>query len=157
LALAGTPGCTCQGYDDNDRDYENYGLVHLHWRILANARIGCQQSPNQNGEFPARVDYNESDMKSYIYLLFVLILVTCSRSVSVPEEPDLRRYIEATATGINLELSYSDMPELLSSELESSPWPEDLEALADSLLKRYGSDPDLWYEIYSRILTESRR
>jgi len=96
-------------------------------------------------------------MKSYIYLVFVLILVTCSRSVSVPEEPDLRRYIEATATGINLELSYSDMPELLSSELESSPWPEDLEALADSLLKRYGSDPDLWYEIYSRILTESRR
>ncbi len=102
------------------------------------------------------MDYNQFVMKIRSFLLLMILpLLGCCKAVEQRDEPDIERFIDVLSTSIYLEKAYGHNPEVFSSELKATPWPEDIKALADSLLIRYGSDPDLWYEIYEDILEKS--
>ncbi len=90
-------------------------------------------------------------------MLAIAGLVCCSRNAGVPDQPDIQRFIEAASAGIYVESAYAHDPEILASELDDIQWPGDFEAFADSLLERYGSDPEFWYPVFSAILEKSHR
>lgn len=86
----------------------------------------------------------------------LLALYGCGESAKLPNDPELERFIDTAARCGYLERAYAHDQELLSGEIEGMSFPKDWDALVDSLISTYGTDPEFWYQVYSEIQERSR-
>jgi len=99
-------------------------------------------------------------MKSTIFALFLLAslsLISCDGGSDLPEDADLEAFIEITSKCAYLERAYSARKDLLALEMEDVHLPANWESMVDSLLVRYGADPDFWERVYAEISERSRQ
>lgn len=99
-------------------------------------------------------------MKSTRFVLLVLAslsLISCDGGSGLPEDADLEAFIEVSARCAYLERAYSARKDLLALEMDDVDLPADWESMVDSLLVRYGADPDFWESVYAEISERSRQ
>jgi hypothetical protein len=99
-------------------------------------------------------------MRSTLLILTTCIAVllgSCSRDSGLPEDKDLEMFIRYSARCAYLERAYSDRELILRQEIEEIELPPDWEVTVDSLLIRYGAEPDFWQEVFAEISDRSRR
>ena len=89
-------------------------------------------------------------------LLAVLVCAGCARNQGLPDDEDLELFIELSSKCVYIDRAYSHKEELREAELAALPFPPNWTELVDTLLARYGTDADFWYEVYSEISDRSR-
>ena len=92
----------------------------------------------------------------FVLAVAVLVSLSCADSREVPHDDDLDLFIEISARCAYVDRAYSDEKEILESEMSSLAFPPDWCDLVDTLLARYGADPEFWYDVYSEIAEKSR-
>jgi hypothetical protein len=99
-------------------------------------------------------------MKSTTFVLLVLVslsLICCDRGPDLPDDADLETFIEVSSRCAYLERAYSSRKDLLALEMEDVELPGNWDSMVDSLLVRYGADPDFWEAVYAEISERSRQ
>ena len=83
--------------------------------------------------------------------------VTCSNTADLPHDPNLETYVKVAARCAYVDRAFSDDPGLFAEEIRAIDLPASWRALSDSLIAAHGTDARFWYQVYSRIMQESRK
>lgn len=86
-----------------------------------------------------------------------LILLACSPAAPPEEHEDLEEFIEIFSECGRIYRVNVDDPEMLADELRQVDFPEDWEAMVDSLTAYYEGDVDFWIGTFNEISARSRR
>ena len=80
----------------------------------------------------------------------------CGGRRDLPDDPNLETFIKASSECVFVDRAFSQEPDLLRQEMAEVEFPADWKRLVDSLLAAYGTEPAFWYDVYSRIVEQSR-
>jgi hypothetical protein len=83
--------------------------------------------------------------------------VACSRTSDLPRDPNLETYIKVSARCTYADRAFSNDPESFAEEIRGIGLPTSWKALSDSLITAHGTDARFWYQVYSRIIQDSRK
>ena len=84
-------------------------------------------------------------------------LLACSRSADLPRDANLETCITVSARCAYVDRAFSSDPGLFAEEIRAVNLPASWKALSDSLIATHGTDARFWYQVYSRIVQESRK
>jgi hypothetical protein len=86
-----------------------------------------------------------------------VLLAGCARRQELPKDENLETFIEISSRCAYVERAFSHEPDVFREELRDLEFPPGWDALVDSLVDTYGTDPDFWYKVYTEIVERSRR
>jgi hypothetical protein len=95
--------------------------------------------------------------RSVALLAAVCASVACAKTAELPRDPNLETYIKVSARCAYVDRAFSDDPVLFAEEVKEIHLPVSWRALSDSLVTAHGTDAHFWYQVYARIMQESRK
>ena len=90
-------------------------------------------------------------------LALVLLTAGCGERRNLPKDANLDTFITVSAKCVSVDRAFSHEPELAREELAQVEFPAAWRELVDSLIAAHGSDPGLWYDVYTQIVERSRK
>jgi hypothetical protein len=83
--------------------------------------------------------------------------MACSSASTPPEHEDTEAFVETFSECARVFRVFSENDSTLADELAQVDFPEDWQAMVDSLTAYYGGDVDFWLGTFNEIANRSRR